>query len=137
MAIAGVPVLLVVALGPPIQAGDGAGAVARAVVSLLFWAAWAHFLACLIAEWRAEVRGSGLAPRIPLGGAPQALARRLIVTALLLSGTTALIVPMTYSQATAGPGPRSRRHAAAGIRQPCGNSHRRHRPPGPRAALPG
>jgi hypothetical protein len=101
VAVVGVPVLLIVLLGPPIQSGDGGAAVARAVVSLILWVAWAHFLACLIAEWRAEVRGSGLAPRVPFGGVPQAVARRLVVTALLLSGTTALVVPVTYSQATA------------------------------------
>ncbi|WP_256788112.1 LysM peptidoglycan-binding domain-containing protein [Frankia sp. AvcI1] len=108
VAVLGIPVVLALVLGPPIRSGSGAGGVVRAILSLLFWAAWAHFIACLVAEWRAEVRGSGLAPRIPFGGAPQMLARRLVVTALLLSGTTALVVPATYGQETARgqrPGP--------------------------------
>ncbi|CAO5177012.1 Peptidoglycan-binding protein LysM [Frankia sp. AiPs1] len=98
-AVVGIPVLLTLLLGAPIMHGGGSGAVTRAIFSLLLWAGWAHFVACLFAEWRAEVRGSGLAPRIPFGGPPQAGARRLVVTALLLSGTTALVVPVTYSQA--------------------------------------
>ncbi len=101
VAVLGIPAILALVLGPPIQGGGGAGGVVRAILALLFWAAWAHFIACLAAEWRAEVRGSGLAPRIPFGGAPQTFARRLVVTALLLSGTTALVVPVTYGQETA------------------------------------
>ncbi len=100
LAVVGVPVLLTVLLGGPIQRGEGGGAVARAALTLVLWVVWLHFVACLVTEWRAELRGSGLAPRIPLGGIPQVLARRLVVTALLLSGTAALVVPVTYSQAT-------------------------------------
>ncbi|MCK9897681.1 LysM domain-containing protein [Frankia sp. AgB32] len=101
LAIVGVPVLLALVLGAPIQHDGGGGAVARAALSLVLWAIWLHFVACLVTEWRAELRGSGLAPRIPLGGIPQVLARRLVVTALLLSGTAALVVPVTYSQVAA------------------------------------
>ncbi|MCL9796427.1 LysM peptidoglycan-binding domain-containing protein [Frankia sp. AgKG'84/4] len=100
LVVLGVPVLLALLLGGPIQRGGSGGAVARAVLTLVLWVAWLHFVACLVTEWRAELRGSGLAPRIPLGGIPQVLARRLVVTALLLSGTAALVVPVTYSQAT-------------------------------------
>ncbi|WP_251747534.1 LysM peptidoglycan-binding domain-containing protein [Frankia sp. AiPs1] len=111
VAVLGIPVILALVLGPPIRSGGGAGGVVRAVLSLLFWAGWAHFIACLVAEWRAEVRGSGLAPRIPFGGAPQVLARRLVATALLLSGTTALVVPVTYGQETV----RGQRPRPAGV----------------------
>ncbi|WP_163552378.1 LysM peptidoglycan-binding domain-containing protein [Candidatus Frankia alpina] len=100
VAVLGIPAILALVLGPPIRGNNGAGGVVRAILALLFWAAWAHFIACLAAEWRAEVRGSGLAPRIPFGGAPQTFARRLVVTTLLLSGTTALVVPVTYGQET-------------------------------------
>ncbi|ETA04500.1 hypothetical protein CcI6DRAFT_00276 [Frankia sp. CcI6] len=101
--VLGVPVVLILVLGPPLQSRDGTGAVVRAILALLFWAAWLHFTACLIAECRAELRGTGLAPRIPLGGAPQNLARRLVATSVLFSGTTVLVAPMTYARAPAVP----------------------------------
>ncbi|MEX5711354.1 BTAD domain-containing putative transcriptional regulator [Parafrankia sp. FMc6] len=90
----GVPVLLLVLTGTPVAAavGDegaftgefGAGKVLRLMV-LAAWLVWIHFMVCVIAEWRAERRQTGLAPRIPFGGGSQALARRLVDDTLRLT----------------------------------------------------
>ncbi len=100
--IVGVPVALVLLVGSPIPTGlGGRGALTNeidsaslfALLSGVVWLAWAHFVACVIAEGRAELKGNGLSPRVPFGGGSQALARRLVATTLLFSGTAILVAP--------------------------------------------
>lgn len=57
-------------------------------IACLVWLAWLHLVVCLFVEWRAGRRGVGLSPRVPLAGASQDLARRLVGAVLLLSTAT-------------------------------------------------
>src|SRR5262245_32435588 len=102
--VGGIPTGLILLVGSPIPMGLGSrGALtseidAASVVAILsgvVWLAWAHFVVCVVAEWRAERRGSGLPPRIPFGGGSQTLARRLVAATLLMSGTAILVAPTT------------------------------------------
>ena len=60
------------------------------------WSPWwcgrcrRSFVACLLVELRGARRGSGLPGDVPLGGGSQAVARRLVASALLLAGAAAL-----------------------------------------------
>jgi nucleoid-associated protein YgaU len=71
------------------------------VLACALWLAWAHFAACVLAEWKAARRGSGLPSDIPLGGGSQVLARKLVAAALLLAGAAALVPAGTAT--TSGP----------------------------------
>jgi hypothetical protein len=62
------------------------------VVACVVWAVWAHFVVCLVAEWRAVRRGR-LPHAVALGGGSQALARRLVAAALLLGGAATAAFP--------------------------------------------
>lgn len=100
--VVGVPVGLLLALGSPIPttlpgrdvltAELDPTAVLR-IVSILVWLAWAHFVVCLVVEWRSERRGHGLPTHVPLGGGSQLVARRLVASILLLAGTSVLTAP--------------------------------------------
>jgi len=77
----------------------------RALISLT-WLYWLHFIACLLAEATATIRGR-IATRVPGGWLNQALAARLIGAILLLAPTSPLPVaaaavpPIRVSYATA------------------------------------
>ncbi len=72
-----------------------------AVLVVVVWLAWLHFVVCLIVEAVNERRGRGLSPHVPGSGVgTQALARRLVSAVLLLSGGVTLAMPL----ATADPG---------------------------------
>lgn len=89
----GVPVALIYAFGNPIPVlpdGDIFSAVVTSsfvldVIVCIVWLAWAQFTACLLAELVAGTRGTGIPRRVPLSGAQQDLARRLVMAVLLLS----------------------------------------------------
>jgi len=91
---AGLPIALLVFFGNPVPKVPKGSSLADTVASSDFvlhvivcivWLAWAQFTACLLAELVAGVRGSGLPRRIPLAGAQQDVARRLITAVLLLA----------------------------------------------------
>ena len=71
------------------------------ILSVVVWLAWAHLVVCLVVEAVTEVRGQGLAPRVPGGGiGTQALARRVVTLALLLVGAGSTAVPMATATST-------------------------------------
>jgi nucleoid-associated protein YgaU len=91
----GVPVLLVVLAGPPaIPTSFDLGAFTESVdteqiLGILVdvvWLAWLHFAICTVVEIFAALRGGTLAPRVPLGGGSQRLARALVAALLLSTG---------------------------------------------------
>jgi hypothetical protein len=110
--VVGVPAALLLALGNPLPttapsrewltAQITATTVLR-VLACALWLAWAHFAVCVVAEWRAALRGRAVAD-VPLGGGSQLLARRLVAAALLLAGAAAL-VPSAGTGAPAAPPP--------------------------------
>ncbi|WP_456696066.1 hypothetical protein [Aeromicrobium sp. P5_D10] len=94
----GVPVALLAAFGPPWPdeapsaewlSAPATGETVLAVLAFVVWLAWAHFMVCLVVEFVAERRQSGLAPHIPGGGiGTQGLARRLVASIVLLAAVT-------------------------------------------------
>jgi hypothetical protein len=96
--VAGVPAALVLVVGNPIAGLRGQGrdlldlhtqVEVRFVLYLVVcvvWLAWAQLVTCLLAEFVAGVRGSGLPWRVPFAAAAQQdFARRLITAVLLLA----------------------------------------------------
>ncbi len=68
---------------------------AMAVLVLVVWLAWLHFVVCLVVEAVNERRGRGLSPHVPGAGVgTQALARRLVSAVLLLAGGATLAMPL-------------------------------------------
>lgn len=98
--LVGVPAALVLSVGNPLPttvpnrewltAQITAGTVLQ-VLALALWLAWAHFAVCVLTEWRAARRDSGVPSDVPLGGGSQLLARRLVAAALLLAGAATLV----------------------------------------------
>lgn len=64
------------------------------VLIVIVWLAWLQLAVCVLVEVYAGLRGVAVPARVPLAGAPQALAHRLVVAALLLFTTTTAIMPM-------------------------------------------
>jgi hypothetical protein len=102
----GVPALLWLLDGPPpIPTSSDFDALTgtistEQVLSVLVgvvWLAWLHFALCTVVEILAAVRGGALAPRVPLGGASQRLARALVAAMLLSTGiasqASAMVAP--------------------------------------------
>lgn len=56
------------------------------IVAVLVWFVWAHFVVCLLTEWRAA-RAGRLPRLVPAGGGSQLIARQLVAGILLLAGT--------------------------------------------------
>jgi DNA-binding SARP family transcriptional activator len=107
--LAGVPVALALSVGFPLPGalpalGDAAGVLSRPLSSslivdalaLVAWAAWAHFAVCAAVELSAGIRASRTArvrpaPRVPLGGVSQQLARKLVEAALVTATVAASV----------------------------------------------
>jgi len=98
--VVGVPIGLLAAFGTPWPdeapsvdwlSTPTTGETVLAVLAVVVWLAWAHFVVCLLVEAVAERRKSGLAPHIPGGGiGTQTLARRLIASIVLLAAVTSV-----------------------------------------------
>ncbi|HEX4258322.1 MAG TPA: hypothetical protein VH089_24760, partial [Streptosporangiaceae bacterium] len=63
------------------------------VLSIVIWLAWLQLVWCVIVEIRAAVRNVGVPTRVPLAGATQSAAHRLVTAALLLFTATAALSP--------------------------------------------
>lgn len=102
---AGPPAALLAFVGNPVPkyAMIGGQLTDQAVIGLLaavVWFAWAQLMLAVLIEAAAAVRGAPLPRRIPLTGAQQYLARRLVLAvAFLLAGGAA----MSATTAAAGP----------------------------------
>ena len=105
--VVGVPIGLLTAFGTPWPSEPPTlewltqpttGEALLAVLAVVVWLAWAHFVVCLVVEAVAERRQRGMAAHVPGGGiGTQHLARRLVATMVLLIGTASA----TMSTATA------------------------------------
>lgn len=99
--LAGVPAVLAAVVGWPLPGSlptlsEGTAVLSSPlaaslivdVLAFVTWVAWAHFTVCVAVELSVAVRGSRSgrmppAPRVPLGGVSQQLARRLVEAALV------------------------------------------------------
>lgn len=70
------------------------------VLVAVLWIVWAYFLACVVVEVFAEVRGGRIAPQLLGGGVgTQALARRLVAAVMLLGGTSTAPIAAVHASA--------------------------------------
>src|ERR1700735_361305 len=103
----GVPIALVGVIGLPWPHGTlgvsvltqqlGIPSILR-VLSIVIWLAWLQLVWCVIVEIRAAVRNSGVPSRVPLAGATQSAAHRLVTAALLLfTAGSALSPALTHA----------------------------------------
>jgi DNA-binding SARP family transcriptional activator len=124
LVLIGLPLALWLAAGWPLPGGlpsfgEVQDALARNRISdtflvdalaVLGWIAWAQFALCVLVELAAAWRGR-LPARVPAAGLNQAVARRLVAAALLLSSSapglvrTASLVPGPFTPGGYGPPP--------------------------------
>ena len=98
----GVPIALITIIGLPVPHGTaslsvlthqlGIPSILR-VLSVVIWLAWLQLVWCVIAEIKAAVRNVGLPAQVPLAGATQSAAHRLVTAALLLFTAGAALSP--------------------------------------------
>jgi hypothetical protein len=97
----GVPAGLVLAFGLPVPhtlslsvltSQLGLAAILK-ILAIIVWLAWIQLVWCVLVEVRAAVRNVGVPSRVPLAGATQPVARRLVTAALLLFSATAALSP--------------------------------------------
>jgi hypothetical protein len=98
----GVPIGLITVIGLPVPHGAvGPSALTHQlsvpsilrVLSIVIWLAWLQLVWCVIVEIRAAVRNVGLPAQVPLAGATQSAAHRLVTAALLLFTAGAALSP--------------------------------------------
>ena len=98
----GVPIALITIIGLPVPHGRaslsvltqqlGIPSILR-VLSVVIWLAWLQLVWCVIVEIKAAVRNVGLPAQVPLAGATQSAAHRLVTAALLLFTAGAALSP--------------------------------------------
>ena len=107
----GVPVALLIALGPPIPHSLPALSLLThqldlltvlRILSVIVWLAWLQLVVCVIAEVRAAVRNAGMPARVPLAGAMQPAVHRLVTATLLLFSAATALSPALAHQVPPG-----------------------------------
>ncbi|MGH3168234.1 MAG: LysM peptidoglycan-binding domain-containing protein [Trebonia sp.] len=109
----GVPAGLVIAFGLPIPHSLSLSDLTSQldltsilkILAVVVWLAWLQLVWCVIVEIRAAVRNVGVPNRVPLAGATQPVARRLVTAALLLFSATAALSPAFAHSAAPPPRP--------------------------------
>ncbi|MFC4531463.1 BTAD domain-containing putative transcriptional regulator [Sphaerisporangium dianthi] len=108
----GVPYALLRLAGPPLPAdllnGDLltrqiSTTTAVAILVLLVWLTWFQLVICVVVEVYSGIRRIGMPARVPLSGGPQALANRLVSTALMLFTVSAAAIPIAGLGSVAPP----------------------------------
>ena len=144
----GVPIALVAVVGLPVPhtmpklnaltSQLDVTAILR-ILSVIIWLAWIQLVWCVLVEVKAAASHDRSRPKVPLAGATQSAAHRLVTAALLLFTAAAALTPAVISH---GP-PRPAHSISApamnavtpAIRQSAGSppptSRRRTRPPTP------
>ena len=98
----GVPIGLITVIGLPVPHGTAGLSVLThqldipsilRVLSIVIWLAWLQLVWCVIVEIKAAVRNVGLPAQVPLAGATQSAAHRLVTAALLLFTAGAALSP--------------------------------------------
>ena len=67
------------------------------ILSVIVWLAWIQLVWCVLVEIKAAVSHAGTRPRVPLAGATQSAAHRLVTAALLLFTAAAALTPAVIS----------------------------------------
>ncbi|MEN3361487.1 MAG: hypothetical protein V7637_5469, partial [Mycobacteriales bacterium] len=125
---AGVPVALVLVVGNPIptppdslQEQVPVEFVLKIVVCIV-WLAWAQLVTCMISEFVAGVRGSGLPWRVPFAAAAQQDFARRLVTAVLLLATAGQGLHSAPAPSSASARPAAATASVAGALQQVANA---------------
>ena len=102
----GVPVALVAVVGLPIPhtmpklnaltSQLDAMAILR-ILSVIIWLAWVQLVWCVLVEVKAAASHTASRPKVPLAGATQSAAHRLVTAALLLFTAAAALTPAVIS----------------------------------------
>jgi transcriptional activator len=112
--LAGVPVALLTFFGLPVPHGVPSLSVLTHQISVsavlkvcavVVWLAWLQLVWCVVVEVAAAVRNTGMPARVPLAGGIQALAHRLVTSAMLLSATAAVVPALPAASAFAAAAP--------------------------------
>src|SRR6266571_7816373 len=75
------------------------------ILSVIVWLAWIQLVWCVLVEIKAAVSHTGTRPRVPLSGATQSAAHRLVTAALLLFTAAAALTPAVISHGPPRPAP--------------------------------
>jgi hypothetical protein len=110
---AGVPVGLIAYFGSPVPHGISLSTFTTQldltailkILSVVVWLAWIQLIWCVVVEIRAAIRNIGVPGRVPMAGATQSLANRLVTAALLLFSAAAALSPALPAHSAAPPRP--------------------------------
>ena len=67
------------------------------ILSVVIWLAWIQLVWCVLVEVKAAASHTGARPKVPLAGATQSAAHRLVTAALLLFTAAAAVTPAVIS----------------------------------------
>jgi hypothetical protein len=67
------------------------------ILSVIIWLAWIQLVWCVLVEVKAAASHAAARPKVPLGGATQSAAHRLVTAALLLFTAAAALTPAVIS----------------------------------------
>jgi Bacterial transcriptional activator domain len=110
----GVPIALITVVGlplphtmPRLSALTGSLDITTIVriLSVIIWLAWVQLVWCVLVEIKAAVSNVGVPSRVPLAGATQSAAHRLVTAALLLFTAAAALAPAVISPGPPRPAP--------------------------------
>jgi hypothetical protein len=122
----GVPIALITVVGLPLpHTMPSASALTSQldvtailrILSVVIWLAWAQLVWCVLVEIKAAVSNVGVPSRVPLAGATQSAAHRLVTAALLLFTAAAALAPAVASPGPPRPAPSISAQVTPGVAQ--------------------
>jgi hypothetical protein len=122
----GVPIALITVVGLPLpHTMPSASFLTRQldilailrILSVVIWLAWAQLVWCVLVEIKAAISNVGVPSRVPLAGATQSAAHRLVTAALLLFTAAAALAPAVASPGPPRPAPSISAQVAPGAAQ--------------------
>jgi len=122
----GVPIALITVVGLPLPHTMPSASVLDSqlditailrILSVLIWLAWAQLVWCVLVEIKAAISNVGVPSRVPLAGATQSAAHRLVTAALLLFTAAAALAPAVASPGPPRPAPSVSAQVTPGVAQ--------------------
>jgi hypothetical protein len=122
----GVPIALILVVGLPLPHTMPSASVLTSqldviailrILSVVIWLAWAQLVWCVLVEIKAAISNVGVPSRVPLAGATQSAAHRLVTAALLLFTAAAALAPAVASPGPPRPAPSISAQVTPGVAQ--------------------
>jgi hypothetical protein len=122
----GVPIALITVVGLPLPHTMPSASVLTSqldviailrILSVVIWLAWAQLVWCVLVEIKAAISNVGVPSRVPLAGATQSAAHRLVTAALLLFTAAAALAPAVASPGPPRPAPSISAQVTPGVAQ--------------------